>query len=134
MKIEVWYLLRSRQAKRKKISDLKSETDFNKGIYLLNRDSMNFYSKKDKPKGVEIFFYEGNPAPIKVDEASKDTSIKFLNRFIYENVIEHTGEIPKERMKGAFNALRGITIGAVIRWALVLIIGSALVGGYISAL
>ena len=132
MKIEVWLLTRSRQAKRKKIRDNKNDLTFNKGIYLMNREAINFYSKGGKPKGVECFFYEGNPAPIKVDEASKDTSLNFLDQFLYESVIEQTGEIPRERIKGAFNFLRdNVTFGSVIRWGLLLLIIGAMVGGYL---
>lgn len=135
MKIEVWFLLRSRQAKPKKISEHKTEADFNNGIYLMNREAMNFYSKGGKPKGVETFFYEGNPAPIRIDEKGKDFSIKFLNNYIYENVIEQTGEIPKERLKNAWSfAKNNITIGGVVRWGLVLMVAATLIGGYLNAM
>ncbi len=131
MKIEVWFLLRSRHAKRKKYSENKKEITFNQGLYLMNRDAINFYSKGGKPKGVETFFIEDNPAPLKIDKADADTSIAFLNRYIYENVIEQTGAQPKERMKGAFSwARNNVTIGSVIKWGFVLLIIIAIIGGY----
>jgi len=130
MKIDTWILLRSRQAKRKKISESKVELTFNKGIYLMNRDAINFFIKDGKPKGVETYFYEGNPAPIKIDKAGSDTSIKFLDRFIYENVIEQTGAQPKERISGAFTWARdNISIGSFIKWGFVLLILGAMIGG-----
>ena len=130
MKVDAWFLLRNREAKRKKTKAAKKSIDLNGGIYLMNRDSINFYHTGDKPKGVEIFFYEGNPGPIRIDKAGKDTSVDFLNQFIYENVIEQTGEIPKERFRGAFNWVRGnITIGSIVKWVLVLMIIGALVRG-----
>ena len=130
MKVEAWFLLRNREAKRKKTKADKKILELNGGVYLMNREAINFYHKGDKPKGVEVFFFEGNPAPIKIDKAEKDTSVKFLNRFIYENVIEQTGEIPKERFRGAFNWAKGnITIGSIVKWGLILmIIGSMLRG------
>ena len=132
MKVEAWYLLRSRQAKKKKISDNKSEVTFNRGIYIILRDAINFYKKGDKPKGVEIFFYEGNPAPIKIEAESEDDSIGYLNRYIYENVIEQTGALPKERMSRTFNWLReNLSIGNVVKWGLILLIVFAAVGGQI---
>ncbi|MBA7491603.1 hypothetical protein ES702_02151 [subsurface metagenome] len=135
MKIEVWILLRSRQAKRKKVSENKKEIIFNKGIYLMNRDAINFYSKGGKPKGVETFFIEDNPAPINLDSKDVDSSIVFLNRYIYENVIEQTGELPKERVRGAFNWVsNNVTIGAVVKWGFLLMIVGAIIGGYISGL
>lgn len=98
----------------------------------MDREAINFYSKGDKPKGVETFFYEGNPAPIRIDKASTDDSIAFLDRFIYENVIEQTGAQPKERMKGAFNwARNNLTIGNVIKWGLILLVASAGIGGWL---
>lgn len=130
MKIETWFLLRSRQAKRKKTPESKVEITFNKGIYLMNRDSINFYSKDGKPKGVETFFYEGNPAPIKIDKAGSDTSIDYLDRFIYENVIEQTGAQPKERISGAFTWARdNVSIGSFIKWGLILLIVVTAIGG-----
>ena len=98
----------------------------------MNREAINFYSKGGKPKGVECFFYEGNPAPIKVNAEGEDTSLNFLDQFLYESVIEQTGEIPRERIKGAFNFLRdNVTFGSVIRWGLLLLIIGAMVGGYL---
>lgn len=130
MKIEAWFLLRSRQAKRKKINENKKEITFNQGLYLMNRDAINFYSKGGKPKGVETFFIEDNPAPLKIDAKDADTSIKFLNRYIYENVIEQTGAQPKERVKGAFNwAKNNVTIGSVIKWGFALLIIISIIGG-----
>ncbi|MBA7640544.1 hypothetical protein ES703_48213 [subsurface metagenome] len=130
MKIDTWILLRSRQAKRKKISESKVELTFNKGIYLMNRDAINFFSKDGKPKGVETYFYEGNPAPIKIDKAGSDTSIIFLDRYIYENVIEQTGAQPKERISGAFIWARdNLSIGFFIKWGFLLLIVGAMVGG-----
>lgn len=130
MKVEAWYLLRSRQAKKKKISDNKSEVTFNRGIYIILRDAINFYKKGDKPKGVEIFFYEGNPAPIKIESKGEDDSIEYLNRYIYENVIEQTGAIPKERMSRTFNWLReNLSIGNFVKWGLILLIVGAAIGG-----
>lgn len=131
MKVEVWFLLRSRQAKKKKISDMRSEVEFNRGIYLVSREAINFYSKKNKPKGVEIFFYEGNTDPISIDKENKDTSINYLDRFIYENVIEQTGEAPKERVKNAFSSLRSVSLGEIIKWGLVLLVGGSLVGSWL---
>jgi len=96
----------------------------------MNRDSINFFSKDGKPKGVETYFYEGNPAPIRIDKAGVDSSIDFLDRFIYENVIEQTGAQPKERISGAFNWARdNLTIGSVIRWGFMLLILGAAIGG-----
>jgi len=132
MKVEAWFLLRSRQAKRRKISEHKKEVVFNKGIYLMNRDAINFYSKGGKPKGVETFFIEDNPAPLNIDTEDEVSSIAFLNRYIYENVIEQTGELPSERVRGAFNwASNNITIGAVIKWGFVLMILTAIIGEYV---
>lgn len=132
MKVEAWYLLRSRQAKKKKISDNKAEVTFNRGIYIILRDAINFYRKGDKPKGVEIFFYEGNPAPIKIDSKGKDDSIEYLNRYIYENVIEQTGALPKERMSRTFNWVReNLSIGNFVKWGLILLIVSVAIGGQI---
>ena len=130
MKIEVWFLLRNREAKRKKTKANKTALDMNKGIYLMNREAINFYRTDDKPKGVEMFFFEGNPSSLKIDKAGKDTSIKFLNRFIYENVIDQTGDIPKERLKGAFGWMKNnITIGSVVKWGFLLMIIGAMVQG-----
>lgn len=132
MKVEAWYLLRSRQAKKKKISDSKKEVTFNQGIYIILRDAINFYRKGDKPKGVEIFFYEGNPAPIKIDSKGKDDSIEYLNRYIYENVIEQTGALPKERMSRTFNWVReNLSIGNFVKWGLILLIVGVAIGGQI---
>jgi len=129
LKIEVWFLLRSRQAKQKKVNENVSMVDMHRGIYLMNRNAINFYSKGDKPKGVETFFFEGNPAPIQIDEQGKDTSINFLNQFIYENAIEYTGALPKERMRNAFGwAQNNITIGAIVKWGFVLLIIGSLIG------
>lgn len=130
MKIDTWILLRSRQAKRKKTPESKTEVTFNKGIYLMNRDAINFFSKDGKPKGVETYFYEGNPAPIKIDEAGTDTSISFLDRFIYENVIEQTGAQPKERLSGAFTwAQNHFSFGSFIKWGFTLLIIGTAIGG-----
>lgn len=130
MKVEVWFLLRNREAKRKKTRAEKITVNLNDGIYLLNRDAVNFYRTGDKPKGVEVFFYEGNPGPINVDTSSKDMSIKFLNRFIYENVIEQTGEIPKERFKGSFKWLKNnITMGTLVKWGFALLIIGSIIQG-----
>lgn len=135
MKVEAWFLLRNRQAKRKKIRENKKEIVFNKGLYLMNRDAINFYSEGGKPKGVETFFIEDNPAPLNIDSKDEDSSIAFLNRFIYENVIEQTGELPKERVRGAFNwASNNLTIGAVIKWGFLLMIVTAIIGEYILGL
>lgn len=131
MKVEAWFLLRSRQAKRKKIPDMKEEAIFKGGIYLMDREAINFYSKKDKPKGVEIYFYEGNTSPIKLDKESIDASIDYLDRYIYENVIEQTGEAPKERVSRAFNSIRGLSMGDVIKWGFMLLIGGTLVGSWL---
>ena len=131
MKIETYFLLRSREIKRKKFNPDKVDVTFNKGTYLMDREAINFYSKEDsKPKGVETFFYEGNTAPIKIEKQGEDTSLGFLDRFIYENVIEQTGAQPKERLKGAFSwAQNNLTIGAVIKWGLILLVVFAAVGG-----
>lgn len=131
MKVETYFLLRSREVKRKKFNPDKSDVTFNRGIYLMDREAINFYSKEDKkPKGVETFFYEGNTAPIKIDKQGEDTSLTFLDRYIYENVIEQTGAQPKERMKGAFTwAQNNLTIGAVIKWGLIILVIGAAVGG-----
>ena len=130
MKVEAWYLLRSRQAKKKKISDSKQEVIFNRGIYIILRDAINFYKKGDKPKGVEIYFFEGNPAPIKIESKGEDDSIEYLNRYIYENVIEQTGAIPKERMSRTFNWMReNLSIGNFVKWGLILLIVGAAIGG-----
>ena len=130
MKVEAWYLMRSRQAKKKKISDSKKEVTFNRGIYIILRDAINFYSKGDKPKGVEIFFYEGNPAPIKIESKNEDDSIEYLNKYIYENVIEQTGAMPKERMSHTFNWLRdNVSIGNFVKWGFMLLIVGAAIGG-----
>ena len=95
----------------------------------MNRDAINFYSKGDKPKGVETFFYEGNPSPIKIESAGKDSSLKMLDDFIYENAIEYTGALPKERMRNAFGwAQNNITIGAIVKWGFVLVIIGSLIG------
>ena len=135
MKVDTWFLLRSRQAKRKKINENKKEIVFNKGLYLMNRDAINFYSKGGKPKGVETFFIEDNPAPLNIDTKDEDSSVDFLNRYIYENVIEQTGALPKERIKGAFNwASNNITIGAVIKWGFMLLIVAAMIGEFILGL
>ena len=83
MKVDAWFLLRSRQAKRKKISENKKEIVFNKGLYLMNRDAINFYSKGGKPKGVETFFIEDNPAPLNIDAKDEDSSIDFLNKYTF---------------------------------------------------
>ena len=96
----------------------------------MNRNAINFYRTDDKPKGVETFFYEGNPAPIKVEKAEKDSSIDFLNRYIYENVIEQTGDIPKERISGAFRWVsNNVTLGAFIKWGFVLLIVGSMLRG-----
>ena len=131
MKVETYFLLRSREVMRKKFNPSKTDVTFNKGIYLMDREAINFYSKEgEKPKGVETFFYEGNTAPIKIDAQGEDTSLEFLDRFIYENVIEQTGAQPKERLKGAFTwAQNNLTIGAVIKWGLILLVVGAAVGG-----
>ena len=130
MKIDTWILLRSRQAKRKKTPESKVEITFNKGIYLMSRDAINFYSKDGNQKGVETFFYEGNPAPIKIDKAGSDSSVDFLDRFIYENVIEQTGALPKERISGAFTWARdNISIGSFIKWGFILLIVGTAIGG-----
>ena len=131
MKIETYFLLRSREVVRKKFNPSKTDVTFNKGIYLMDREAINFYSKEnDKPKGVETFFYEGNTAPIKIDKQGIDASLDFLDRFIYENVIEQTGAQPKERLKGAFSwAQNNLTIGAVIKWGLILLVVFAAIGG-----
>ena len=95
----------------------------------MNRDAINFYSKGDKPKGVETFFFEGNPAPIKIESAGKDSSLKMLDDFIYENTIEYTGALPKERMRNALGwAQNNITIGAIVKWGFVLVIIGSLIG------
>ena len=130
MKVEVWFLLRNREAKRKKTRENKIKITMNQGVYVMSRDAINFYRTDDKPKGVETFFYEGNPAPIKVEKAGKDTSINFLDRYIYENVIEQTGEIPKERLTGAVRwAMSNITIEAFVKWGFVLLIAGSLIRG-----
>ncbi|MBA7491312.1 hypothetical protein ES702_01857 [subsurface metagenome] len=132
MKVEVWYLMRSRQAKKKKISDSKQEVTFNRGIYIILRDAINFYRKGDKPKGVEIFYYEGNPAPIKIESKGDDDSINYLNRYIYENVIEQTGALPKERVSHMFNWMReNLSIGNVVKWGFMLLIIGVAIGGQI---
>jgi len=132
LKVEVWYLMRSRQAKKKKISDSKQEVTFNRGIYIILRDAINFYRKGDKPKGVEIFYYEGNPAPIKIESKGDDDSINYLNRYIYENVIEQTGALPKERVSHMFNWMReNLSIGNVVKWGFMLLIIGVAIGGQI---
>ena len=130
MKVEVWILLRNREAKRKKTRENKKIMTMNQGVYVMNRNAINFYRTDDKPKGVETFFYEGNPAPIKIEKAGKDTSIDFLDRYIYENVIEQTGDIPKERIAGAFRWVRNnVTLGAFIKWGFVLLIVGSMLRG-----
>jgi len=130
LKVEVWILLRNREAKRKKTRENKKVMTMNQGVYVMNRNAINFYRTDDKPKGVETFFYEGNPAPIKIEGAEKDTSIDFLDRYIYENVIEQTGDIPKERIAGAFRwVTNNVTLGAFIKWGFVLLIVGSMLRG-----
>ena len=92
MKVEVWILLRNREAKRKKTRENRTIMTMNQGVYVMNRNAINFYRTDDKPKGVETFFYEGNPAPIKIEKAEKDTSIAF----------RANGGYPKGKGRGCF--------------------------------
>ena len=87
MKIKTYFLTRSREVQRKKINPKNIEVTFHKGVYLLSPDAINYYSKEEKPRGTECFFFEGNSSPIPVKGMIQDISEKFLNDFIYENAL-----------------------------------------------
>lgn len=132
MKIDVYFLLRNREAQKKKIKEKKPDMEFRHGIYLLSPQAINFYRKKGKPKGSEVFFFESNSAPINIDKKDKDLSAKFLDNYIYENVIEQTGEMPKDRLKNQVSWIKdNVTVGNLIKWGLLVLIGGSAIGGWL---
>ena len=133
MKIKIYFLTRSREVHQKKVKPKDIEVGFHKGVYLLSPDAINYYSKDEKPKGTECFFFEGNSSPIPVKGDIKDISEKFLNNFIYENALLQTGAIPSERIKAVISWSRDtFTIPNLIKYGLLALIVGSLIQGWLS--
>lgn len=130
MKIKVYFLLKSREIQPKKVNPKTDETDFRKGMYFLAPEAINFYRAGDYVKGTECFFFEGNSSPINIKGETKDASLDYLDRLIYEGVLEQTGALRSENLKNSFSWMQeNITIGGIVKWGLaILIVGSALKG------
>ena len=132
MKIECFILQNSREVAIKKINPKDSFFTFRGGLYLMNEDAINFYSLDSGKtvKGSEVYFFESNPTPIPVEGEHKDQSASYLDKTIYENVLDQTGDIKTERLKNTLSGLREVfTVGNVVKWGLILLIIGAAIGG-----
>jgi len=64
---------------------------FKGGLYILDEEGVNLYQEKDRIKGSEIIFFEGNPLPVYItDKNLEEASSKYLDDYVYTNALKQT--------------------------------------------
>jgi hypothetical protein len=96
-KITAWVIRKSKTVKKINIDEGKRFFKFNHGLYSVTPD-VTLTTKKNeqdynKHEPVEIFYWEGDPAPIK----SSESGATFLNELVLENALRDVGQ-PKSQV------------------------------------
>jgi len=115
MKFRTIIFLRNREALIKNINRKSTHLMYHDGLYVISPENVNNYEEKDKIKGSEILFFEGNPNPIGIKK-QEDNSAKYLDEILLINALSQTSESPKFHVSSIIDVIDWFKNPANLMW------------------
>lgn len=86
---------KNRTIKNLEIDSTKDSFKYNKGLYIIRKEAVNFYwdPKKESDVYPELIYMEGRPSPV---NAVTEDSSHFLNAVVLKNALEQTSDQKSE--------------------------------------
>ncbi|MEX2738069.1 MAG: hypothetical protein Q6356_003255 [Candidatus Wukongarchaeota archaeon] len=128
MKIHVFILRKDRCIDEIEVSPDDQFFKYNKGLYSLESDAVNLTTKNDVVSSFpELYYFEGDPFPIKATVKAKENETNFLEEIVLENALEQLAGVPSETMQLIFDYIRDPK--KILFLVFILIIGYAVLFG-----
>lgn len=92
---------KNRTIKKLEVDSTKDSFKYNKGLYIIRKEAVNFYldPKKESLVYPELIYMEDRPSPV---NAITEDSSHFLNAVVLKNALEQTSD-----QKSEFGAIIG---------------------------
>lgn len=125
MNINVTMVTKNRTIKKLEVDSTKDSFKFNKGLYIIRKEAVNFFwdPKKEVRVYPELIYMEGRPSPVNADRDSSH----FLNAVVLKNALEQTSDQKSELFSIVGDYARNPSKIMMLVFALIILI--AFLGG-----